>query len=126
MNIEGMDEFRKITKPRTSYEDELLLLNRSPYEMWVEDYTNRKRKTTETRFTTKDLFADFLTFIEAKDNHKFTIASFGIRILNVVSGGITRGGQVRSRGMCYETKKFNWALLRNFYPYKGIECNVSI
>ena len=122
MNIKGMDKFREIKKPRTNYEEELLLLNRSPYEAWVEEYTNRNRETTETRFKSKDLFDDFLKFTEAKDNHKFTPGSFGMRIMNVVLGGITRGGQVKSRGMVYETKEFNWALLRKRYPYKEIEC----
>ena len=122
MNIEGMDKFINIKKPRTNYEEELILLNRTPYEAWVEDYTNRNRETTETRFKSKDLFYDFLKFTEAKDNHKFTPGSFGMRIMNVVLGGITRGGQVKSRGMVYETKEFNWALLRKRYPYKEIEC----
>lgn len=127
MSIKGLDKFLHIKKPRTEYESELLKLNRSPYETWLEDFTERNRTNDETLFITTDLYKDFLNFTECKEGNKYSIKSFGIRILNIVLGGIKSGGQIRRGTDRFETKIFDWNLLRDkFKPQEYIVIDENV
>ena len=122
MSIKGLDKFLHIKKPRTEYESELLKLNRSPYETWLEDFTERNRTNDANRFPSKELFKDFLNFTESKEGNKYSIKSFGIRILNIVLGGVTSGGKIRRGKDILETKIFNWELLRDKFKTQEYIC----
>ena len=108
-NIPNLDRFHEAANiPRTSYGDELKQCNRTDYDLWLEDFTKRNSEKGVDQFTSKALFTDFTLFIK-KDN--FNPKSFGIRIINIVSNGISKGKHTRDG----ETKVFNWKVLREHY-----------
>lgn len=108
-NIPNLDRFHEAANiPRTSYGDELKQCNRSDYDLWLEDFTKRNSESGVDVFSSKALFTDFSLFVK-KDT--FKSQTFGIRIINIVPNGISKGKHTRDG----ETKVFNWKVLREHY-----------
>lgn len=108
-NIPNLDRFHEAANiPRTSYGDDLKQCNRSDYDLWLEDFTKRNSESGVDVFSSKALFTDFSLFVK-KDT--FNPKSFGIRIINIVPNGISKGKHTRDG----ETKVFNWKVLREYY-----------
>ncbi len=100
--------------PITNYSQELKEASRSPYDLWLESFTNKNRNSNMNRFTVKDLFEDFKKeFPNVNINDK----SFGIRIINVVPNAIEN---IKSNGI--RLKEFNWDILRSKYQ---ISCLIN-
>jgi hypothetical protein len=107
--IPDLDRFHEAGNiPATQYGDELKQASRNDYDLWLEDFTKRNNTTTNNSFLSSELFQDFTKFVK-KDCYKNQ--TFGIRILNIVSGAITKGKHTRQG----ETKDFNWDILRKHY-----------
>jgi hypothetical protein len=107
--IPNLDTFHEAGNiPNTFYGEELKQASRTDYDLWLEDFTRRKSLQNKNVFTSKELYNDFMQFVK-KD--VFSSKSFGVRILNIVSGGILKGKHTREG----ETKNFNWIILRKHY-----------
>jgi hypothetical protein len=111
--IRGLENFHEASNiVKTSYGETLKECNRTDYDLWLEDFTNRNRNGNEDTFSIEYLLKDLNTFAK-KD---FNANSFGVRLLNIVPNAITNG-QRTNKG---RTKKFNWTMLRSHY--KAEEC----
>jgi len=111
--IPGLENFHEASNiVKTSYGETLKQCNRTDYDLWLEDFTNRNRNSNEDTFSFEYLLKDLNTFTKKDFNPK----SFGLRIVNIVHNAIT-DGQRTNRGV---TKKFNWTMLRTHY--KAVDC----
>lgn len=97
--------------PATEYGNALKQASRSDYDLWLESFTKENSTSGNNTFTSSFLYQDFIKFVK-KDCYK--AQAFGIRILNIVSGAITKGKHSRDG----ESKVFNWNILEKHYKTK--------
>jgi hypothetical protein len=88
-NIENMDKFNLIEIPKTEYQNDLTLLEKSPIELWLKDYTYDNINETIINVMTNDLYKSFKDWCNINhSSYEINLIKFSVRLKNLNIDGL--------------------------------------
>ena len=89
-SIPDLDRFNNIPLPKTSYQENLRLLDLSPPEQFLIEFCSKNEGIIEVE--NKDFYNQFNEFIESNNiEYKTTSLKFGVKIANLKIDGVEKG-----------------------------------
>jgi hypothetical protein len=94
-SIPDLDKFHKIPLPKTSYQENLRLLDLSPPEQFLIEFCSNNEGLVEVE--NKDFYNQFNEFIETSNiEYKTTPLKFGVKIANLKIDGVEKGRHTKT------------------------------
>ena len=94
-SIPDLDKFHKIPLPKTSYQENLRLLDLSPPEQFLIEFCSKNEGLVEVE--NKDFYNQFNEFIESNNiEYKTTPLKFGVKIANLKIDGVEKGKHTKT------------------------------
>ena len=117
-NITGIDEFKEIPIPRTSYQEDMKDLSVSPIEKWIIAYTCENYNETEKEILGSQMYSLFNTWCEKCGiKYELTVQAFGIRLKRLNINGI----EILKHTNKGEMKKLVFPLIKQHLKIENIE-----
>ena len=117
-NIPNMDKFNKIPMPKTEYQEDMKASNRSPIEMWLEDFTREHGNEVDVIKKGDEVFTLFKSWVSLHNmSYEVNSIKFMVRLKNLNIDGIT----TKSTKIC-NLKVFNIAKMKVHF---GIDDDIS-
>ena len=89
MGIPNMDKFHEIPLPMTEFQNDLKLSNRSPIEMWLEDFTRDNSAKETVSLQCKEMFVLFSAWLSSSNiRYDVNCVKFCLRLKNLHIPGI--------------------------------------
>ena len=89
-SIPNMDKFHEIPLPKTEYQEDMKASNRSPIEMWLEDFTREHGSKEVVTLESKDVFSSFKSWVSSHNmSYEVNSIKFMVRLKNLNIDGIT-------------------------------------
>ena len=100
-----MDKFHEIPMPKTEYQEDMKNSNRSPIELWLEDFTRENSSKHTVSLKSGEVFNSFTTWL-ITNNMKYEVncVKFMVRLKNLNINGIET-----VRGKTSSNKEFDIA-----------------
>jgi hypothetical protein len=94
-SIPDLDKFNNIPLPKTSYQENLRLLDLSPPEQFLIEFCSKNEGLVEVE--NKDFYNQFNEFIETSNiEYKTTPLKFGVKIANLKIDGVEKGKHTKT------------------------------
>jgi hypothetical protein len=94
-NIPDLEKFNNIPLPKTSYQENLRLLDLSPPEQFLIEFCSKNEGLVEVE--NKDFYNQFNEFIQANNiEYNTTPLKFGVKIANLKIDGVEKGRHTKT------------------------------
>jgi hypothetical protein len=88
-SIEDMDKFNLLSIPKTEYQNDLCMLEKSPIELWLKDYTHENINEITVEVMTNDLYKSFKDWCQTNhSSYEINLIKFSVRLKNLNIDGL--------------------------------------
>jgi hypothetical protein len=87
--IQGMDAFHKLPLPVTEFHADMMDMNRSPVESWLEEFTQQNSTKTDVELTSEAVYSEFQGWLgRTNTTYHVNKAQFMVRLKNLQIDGV--------------------------------------